>query len=253
MKLKLLLALLATAAIAAIAVYLQSPPVVDEKLPAAVSAIDQPTKDQESLVQTEPANDWTALPEIETEVVHGLEVRKDRNCTVEQRYIDIGDGNVIEAYSCTPNQPPEPGEYDHYDDATLTTMAYSDPVAAEVLGKRLADSDPVSARILLIRSVALRPQNTDPIQWLASAYYGLVAENGEPALREMSENYLLQRIAEELGTSGATDAIKLHLTRAGFGEQDFLEMEEAVRVDLNEIRAIQVEVTGSSDLTGWQL
>jgi len=253
MKLNILLPLLAIAAVAAFAFYIQQPIGFEETLPPAISTSDGSTTDQETLVQEELATASNTLSEIETEVVHGIKVRKDRNCTVEQRYIDIGDGNVIEAYSCTPNQPPEPGDYDHYDDATLTTMAYSDPVAAEVLGKRLADSDPVSARILLIRSVALRPQNTDPIQWLASAYYGLVAENGEPALREMSENYLLQRIAEELGTSGATDAIRLHLTRAGFREKDFLEMEEAVRVDLNEIRAIQVEVTGSSDLTGWQL
>jgi len=126
-------------------------------------------------------------------------------------------------------------------------------VAAEVLGKRLADSDPVSARILLIRSVALRPKNTDPIRWLASAYYGLVAENGKPAFREMSENYLLQRIAEELGTRGASEAIRHRLIEAGFRHEEFLEMEEALRVDLGEIRAIQLEVTGSSELTEWPL
>ena len=253
MKLKTLLPLLAIAAVAAFVFYVQKPYSFEETQPPAASTNDNSTMDQEPLVQEELATAWNALPEIETEVVHGLKVRKDRNCTVELNYIDIGDGNVIEAHSCTPNQPPEAGEYDQYDDATLGGMAYSDPVAAEVLGKRVADSDPVSARILLIRSVALRPKNTDPILWLASAYYGLVAENGEPAIREMSENYLLQRIAEELGTSGASDLMRRRLNEAGFRDEEFLEMEEALRVDLNEIRAIQLEVMGSSDLTEWQL
>jgi len=63
----------------------------------------------------------------------------------------------------------------------------------------------------------------------------------------------LQRIAEELGTSGASDLMRRRLIEAGFHDEEFLEMEEALRVDLNEIRAIQVEVTGSSDLTGWPL
>jgi hypothetical protein len=69
----------------------------------------------------------------------------------------------------------------------------------------------------------------------------------------MSENYLLQRIAEELGTSGASEVMRRQLIEAGFRDEDFLEMEEALRVDLNEIRAIQVEVTGSSELTEWEL
>lgn len=255
MKSKILLSLMALA-IAAISILVLTPAAFEEKLPPAISTNDHSTTDQGQLVQEEPAAEWSPLADIETEVVHGLEVRKDRNCTVKLKYIDIGDGNVIEAYACAPNPamgPLGPREYEQYDDATLHVMAYSDPVAAEVLGKRLADSDPVVARFLLIRSVALKPENTAPIRWLASAYYGLVAENGEPALREMSENFLLQRIAEELGTSGASDVMRRQLIEAGFRDDDFLEMEEALRVDLNEIRAIQVEVTGSSELTELQL
>ena len=248
MKLKILLPLLAIAAVAAIAVYVQKPVAFEKTLPAA-----EATNDQGPVVQEGPVTARNTLPEPETEVVHGLEVWKDRNCTVKVNYVDIGSGNVVEAYVCAPNHPPEPKEYDQYDDETLKVMAYSDPVAAEVLGKRLAESDPVVARFLLIRSVALKPENTAPIRWLASAYYGLAAENGEPALREMSENYLLQRIAEELGTSGASDMMRRQLIEAGFQETDFLEMEEALKVDLNEIRSIQLEVTGSTELTEWQL
>jgi hypothetical protein len=185
----------------------------------------------------------------DTEIVHGLRVRKNRNCTVELHYVDIGDGTVIEAFSCTPNQAAKPGEFDEYDNETLAGMSYSDPVAAEVLGKRLADYEPERARRLLLRSVALRPKNTSPILWLASANYGLIAFNEEPALNQMAENYLLARVAEEMGTSGAATSIREQLIEAGFQEKDFLELEMEVKVDLFEIREIQLEVTGQTDLT----
>ena len=128
-------------------------------------------------------------------------------------------------------------------------MSYSDSLAAEVLGKRLAEVDPERARMLLMRSVALRPQNTNPILWLASAYYGLVASNGEPAIDEMSQNYLLTRVAEELGTNGAAASIRSHLIRAGFEDKDFLRLEKEITVDLVQIRDVQLEVHGRSELT----
>ncbi len=128
-------------------------------------------------------------------------------------------------------------------------MSYSDSLAAEVLGKRLADIEPERARMLLMRSVALRPQNTNPILWLASVNYSLVARNGEPAINEMSQNYLLARVAEELGTHGAAASIRSELIRVGFEDEDFLKLEEDVIVDLAKIRDVQLEVHGRSELT----
>lgn len=187
-------------------------------------------------------------PDSPFEIVHGLRVRKNRNCTVEIQYLDAGNGTVIEAYSCTPNQPSAPGALDHYDDEALAAMSYSDALAAEVLGKRLAEADPERARALLLRSVALKPQNTSPLLWLASENYSLVATNGEPAILEMTQKYLLSRVAEELGTPGAAASIRNNLTSIGFEETDFLALEKDVVADLAMIRSIQIEVTGHSDL-----
>jgi len=249
MKPKLLLPLLALA-ITAISFYVLKPTALETEPPAAVSIPDSSTIHRKlDVPQGEPTAESGPAQEMETEFVYGIEVRKNRNCTVELHYIDIGDGKVVEAYSCKPNQPPAPGVYDEYNNETLAGMSYSDPVAAEVLGKRLADYELERARMLLMRSVALRPKNTLPILWLASANYGLIAVNGEPAIGEMSENYLLARVAEELGTSGAATSIREQLIEAGFQEKDFLELEMEVKVDLFEIREIQLEVTGQSDLT----
>lgn len=247
MKPKLLLPLLALA-ITAISFYVLKPADLESRPPAVVSADDRSTNDRKYDFQKEPTTESIPGDDSVVEIVHGLPVRKNRNCTVELHYLDIGNGKVVEAYSCTPNQPPEPWEYDEYGNETLAGMSYSDPVAAVVLGKRLADYEPERARRLLMRSVALSPKNTNPILWLASANYGLIAVNGEPAIGEMSENYLLARVAEELGTSGAAASIREQLIEAGFQEKDFLELEMEVSVDLFEVREIQLEVTGQSDL-----
>jgi len=248
MKPKILLPILALA-ITAISFYVLKPAPSETEPPAAVSVPDRSTIDRKlDVPQEKPTADSGPAQEMETEFVYGIEVRKNRNCTVEQHYIDIGDGKVVEAYSCKPNHPPAPGVYDEYNNETLAGMSYSDPVAAEVLGKRLADYDLERARDLMLRSVALRPENTIPIRWLASANYGLIGVNGEPAIGEMSENYLLARVAEEMGTPGAAIGIREQLIKAGFQDRDFEDLEMEVKVDLYRIQEIQLEVTGQSDL-----
>jgi len=255
MKPKLLLPLLALA-ITAMSFYVLKPtvsekPTASETRPPATVSIpssDSSTNTLEPDVPQEPAAESSPVQELETEIVHGIRVRKDRNCTVELHYVHLGDGKVVETYSCESNLPPKPQVYDEYDDETLAGMAYSDPVAAEVLGKRLADYELERARRLMLRSVALRPENTHPILWLASANYGLIDVNGQPALGEMAENYLLARLAEEMGTPGAATSIHALLIKAGFKDKDFQDLELEVEVDLDQIREIQLEVSGQSDL-----
>jgi hypothetical protein len=47
------------------------------------------------------------------------------------------------------------------------------------------------------------------------------AVESEPAIKEMSQNYLLARLAEELGANGAATSIRDQLTSAGFQDRDF--------------------------------
>lgn len=182
------------------------------------------------------------------ETVFGLRVRKDRNCTVEKRYISTGDGTVIEGVTCVPNSPQAPGQYDTYNDETLAQMAYSDAAAAEVLGKRLVEQDPQRAYNLLLRSVALKPKNTQPILWLAGMSYSLVSVNGEPALKQMSERYVLSRTAEELGTPGVAAHARLSLIETGMGAAEFQQLEADVRHNLQAIREVQIRVKGESNV-----
>src|SRR5210317_995585 len=68
-----------------------------------------------------------------TEVVLGLRVRKDRDCTVEFKDYVTPDGDMFSAWSCTPESPSSPHKYQHYDDTTLEVMAWSDADAAALL------------------------------------------------------------------------------------------------------------------------
>jgi hypothetical protein len=247
MKPGILIAVLTLATAVAAGNWLALPKPKNESPPVAAAG-DDVMLEFEPVAESSPIDVKSSQPDSDTEFVHGIRVRKNRNCTVELRYLDVGNGTVIEAHSCTPNQPREPGVFDGYDDATLAGMAYADPSAAEVLGKRLAEDHPEMARSFMLRSVALKPQNTHPLLWLASENYSLVATNGEPAITEMSENYLLARVAEELGTPGAATSIRDNLMSVGFHEEDFLKLEKGVIADLEVIRDIQLEVNGRSDL-----
>lgn len=182
------------------------------------------------------------------EIVYGMKVLKNRKCTIERHYLEVGNGTVVESFSCVPNEEREPGVYDSYDDATLAQMAYADALAAEVLGKRLSEDDPSQSRALLLRSVALRPENTDPLHWLAGINYGLVSRNDVPAVGEMSQNYLLMRVAEEFGSSGAAEDSRRRLVAAGLDAEEFLALEQKVLNELAKLREIQIAVNGQSEL-----
>ena len=68
-----------------------------------------------------------------TEVVLGLRVRKDRNCTVELRDYVTPAGEMFSAYSCTPGNPRPEHPYAVYDDATLEAMERLGAARARIL------------------------------------------------------------------------------------------------------------------------
>ena len=250
MKRKLLFPLLAAAAAAVFALMPwasappePSPPAVADSTPERV-----PTAASVTPAEAEASSETKSDNDSGVEIVHGMRVRKDRDCTIEPRYFDLGEGTVLTAHVCVPNGLPEPEFYDIYDDATLAKMAYSDAGAAEELGRRVSEQDPERARALILRSVALRPENTLPVLWLADQNYSMLSKNGEPAFKQMQEKYLLTRVAEELGSVDAAMLIRHELEEAGASEDMFRHLEHQVLFDLREIRAIQIEVKGESDL-----
>ncbi len=219
---------------------LKAPPAeAPAALPAAVAARNR----QEAGSVAEP-DVLTETEEPETEMVMGIEVRKDRACSVQRHYVDLGNGTVTDAYSCVPNEEVIDA-YEHYSDEELRVLAYSDARAASVLGKRLVEVDLGESRRLLLRAVALKPANLDPVMWLAAQAYSL--RGTSPAAQNARANtYVLTRTAQAMGSGADIEWVLADLERAGFSEPDLAELEVQVRDNLRRIREIQLEVYGES-------
>ena len=210
--------------------------------PAAGVSIKKAAADETII----PADALGAIRVPTTETVMGVKVRRDRSCTVTRHYLDLGDGTVGEAFSCDGPERPSSG-YDDYDNGTLKRLAYGDAQAASVLGKRLVQTDPARARALILRALALQPQNVEPAMWFASQAYSLRG-NSAAARRATANSYVLTRIVQELGGEVAVTWIVEDLRESGFDDADLDRLDARVAQDLRSIGDIQLEVFGKRTL-----
>ena len=186
----------------------------------------------------------------ETEVVMGLRVLRDRNCTVQRHYIISEDGSQVEAYSCIRDVNSDEDPYQNYSNETLEELAYSDWLAAETLGKRLAEQKPTRAFQLMVRASALSGKG-EPLLWLSAANYSGVSRNGVPDLEAIKNAYVLQSVARELGSEHALPDHPAYLLRqANVDERQLQELEQSIEIILGRIKAIQIEVSGDADAGG---
>lgn len=241
MNTKLTLLLLAVMAACFVALQSNSPEPVT---PSGTVVARKPVTFEEHPVSQPVAAEETVVEAPETEVVMGITVRKDRNCTVRRHYVDLGNGTVTDAYSCVPNEA-SPDEYEQYGNEELRVLAYNDAKAASVLGKRLVDVDLEQSRELLLRAVALQPANLDPVMWLAAHAYSVRGDS--TAARDARANtYVLTRTAQAMGSAASTDWIIADLEQAGFAAGDIAKLDNQVKSTLRRIRNIQLEVFGES-------
>ena len=239
---------LALAGVVSVAVFLRG---TSEPQPPLTPPVSQQAESHGPVVAGPQANATpTSQPAMtespETEMVMGIPVLKDRNCTVTRHYVDLGNGMVTEAYSCEPHDK-APDPYEHYSNDELAVLAYSDARAASTLGKRLVEADPKHSREMLIRAAALEPGNVEPIMWLASQAYSLRG-NSDAARVAMANAYVITNTARALGSSADIDWIVEDLRSAGFSDEGFAALDRFVKDDLRTIRAIQLDVFGQSSI-----
>lgn len=178
----------------------------------------------------------------ETEMVHGIEVRKDRNCTVRIHYIDNGDGTTRVAHSCEPDDPAEQDIYDTYATAELEALAYNDSHAAHVLSKRLNKSDHARALEYAIRASAL-DDNSPALLWSLANHPIPYKKNNVVQVRSVEDKYVLSAVAN--ARNGTLDVHELYLTQAQQHQANGVDIDELDRrVDeiLAEIERIKSEV-----------
>ena len=183
----------------------------------------------------------------ELEVVHGLLVQKDRNCTVTVHYLSNEDGTVTEAYSCEPNTVEPEKPYRQYSNETLLAMVYHDAEAAETLGMRLRNEDTELALSLVVRASALANGDPRPIRTFSDAYPYSYATNGIPSHKTIQVRYVLSAVQEMLGSEDHGRGFWERKVRetAEDPETAIAQFDNEAHAIIAEMQAIQREVKGT--------
>ena len=186
----------------------------------------------------------TPVASGDVEVIAGLPVRKDRRCQVELLDYVTPAGEMFSAYRCTPYSPRTPHPYAHYDNGSLAALAWSDPEAAALLGRRLAGIDRSRSYDLLVRATALTG-DVSHLAWLADQAYSSVRIDGDLQVGNVQRRYELAALASRLGGDpGAPQYLRNLLVDAGLGEEQLQILDERVETLLESVRGIQRMVHG---------
>ena len=177
-------------------------------------------------------------------------VSQNPNCTINVRYVPNDDGTVTESYSCDPELPTEPHPYEYYDDQALRELAFSDGIAAEILGERLSDSNSQESLGLYIRAAALRGGDPTTLLGYSNLYPTPERINGELVLETVRIKYVLSKAAVYLGGSpGELDERTADVVEAFPHSEDVIaRFDTEAQAIIEQMRDIEIEVTGSSSI-----
>jgi len=187
------------------------------------------------------------------EMVLGIQVRKDRNCTVEIRHIvDPETSDIRQAYACTPDSSPEIDPYTTYPEETLAGMAYGDAHAAEVLGlRKLVSTDPAQEAEglkLLLRSVALS-NDTRGIGLAVNTRYSHISSEDRVELNNVRQLLVLGHIANLIKPgSMSTHHYTRLLIENGVDVEEIEQLGQQSNSILSELAGIQTEITGNTNI-----
>lgn len=186
----------------------------------------------------------TAATAETSEVVLGLRVRKDRDCDVELNDYVTTDGQVFSAYRCTPRSSQTPHPYGHYDNGSLEVLAYADPEAAALLGRRLAASDRDKSYQMLVRATALGG-DVAHLGWLADQAFSTLRIDGALQVDTVKRRYELAALASRLGGDpAASQFLRSALIEAGVSGHRLERLDERVDTLLESVHDIQRAVYG---------
>lgn len=179
-----------------------------------------------------------------TDAMAGLPVRADRNCDLELRDYVTPNGEMFSAYHCTPKTPRHPHPYAHYDNGSLELIAYSDPEAAALLGRRLVGSDPGKSYEMLLRATALSG-DINHLAWLADQAFSTVRVDGDLQISNVKRRYELAALAVHLGGDPAAARLfRDALIDAGVRVDALAPLDERVDELLRSVHDVQRSVYG---------
>lgn len=160
--------------------------------------------------------------------------------------IDRDIAGKFQGYSCNPSA------YEDYDTEALESLAYGDAEAASVLAYRLRHTDYPRAIRLSLRSAALSGGKTSTL--ISAAMWRPVQDgNGKPSLSGYGQAYVLHQLIEKLKDSSyrAPPTYEARIQElADDPHAVFEQLDSITNRMFEEIRQIELDVTGSSTIGG---
>lgn len=176
----------------------------------------------------------------------------ERDCSIVTHHLPNDDGTTSEAYSCEPVEDRAGHPYESYPSEALASLAYADAKAAEILAMRLREEDEEAAMSLVLRASALSGGDVEPILAWSNAYPQPTAIDGVPVRKTIHVKFVLSAVAELLGAeTNNLPYWEEQIRRASTDpDREIVLLHERARRILDEMRQIQLDVTGSSTFGG---
>jgi len=174
------------------------------------------------------------------------------DCTIVRHYLPRADGTTIEALSCERDAAEAKHPYESYPSAALRSLAYSDAKAAEILGMRLIESDAAESLSLIVRAAALSGGNAAPLRAYSNAWPHPVRVDGVPQPKTVRVKYVLDAVADLLrdGPAAPNHWETLVREHSADPDQEIALLEARARAIVDEMRRIQLDVSGTSTIGG---
>lgn len=225
---------------------------LDPSAMQSIGNVDQPSRTEpprESTNQVDPENSISGAPgQLAATSREDVKKQSTLNCSKDVYY--EADGTPFEAYLCDDSAPVHP--YASYPTESLENLAYSDPQAALMLGKRLSEHDEDTAVKWMVRASALDGGSTEPLIWLVNNLYSATEVDGEFQADTVGKRYIMQRVAKELGDTPApymyTHSL---LIEHGVTTVQLEVLDKAADKILQSIARIQYNITGTENGGGF--
>jgi hypothetical protein len=188
-------------------------------------------------------------PEDEVDIALGGRWQNNDCTFVPVQIVKASTGELVDAMDCQRSSPKPVHAYEAYSDKALAALAYSDPMAAMVLGRRLATTDPEQSWDLLIRASALLGGDTRPIKWLAATSFNQVKADDGMATDTMQMRYVLDALTQRLDRNpDQSFDFREHYLRTSLSEDEFDQLDRMVDSLLEKMKAIEEEITGKDTI-----
>ena len=174
------------------------------------------------------------------------------DCTVDSRYLPKGNGTATAVFSCEPDTPRAAHPYSSYPSAALESLAYADAKAAEILGMRLIEDDEAASLSLVVRAAALSGGDPAPLRAYSSAYPHPLYVNGVPQRKAVHVKYVLDVVAALLDDESSMPTAWESVIREQSADPDseIVALQAQARAIVEEMRRIQLDVSGTSTIGG---